>query len=140
MSKLVKLYNTTYQKYLSYLTNPTENGTYTVLMLNSDEVKDAKDLWEMVPVAQDVFTLLAPSLNAHLILLGDQNPNSPKGSAVAWLAKSSFMSPMEFKYDVDGEAIITNAGPVSQYLSALPNDPYAYFIATKIDEWEIYLL
>ena len=137
MARLVRIYNTTYRKYLAYLPEPTDNGTYTVLLLEDDAKINADYIWHLNRVAQDIFTLEVPSLDAHLVQLGDSNPNTPNGSSCAWLVKSNSQSPIELIYALDAETIITSAGSFSKYLSGIPNDPYAYFVGRSVDQWEV---
>ncbi|MBA8837906.1 hypothetical protein [Ochrobactrum sp. RH2CCR150] len=137
MARLVRIYNTTYRKYLAYLPEPTDNGTYTVLLLEDDANINADYIWHLNRMAENVFTLEVPHLDAQLIQLGDNNPNIPNGSSCAWLVKRRSQSPMELIYDRDAETITTNTGSVSEYLSGIPNDPYAYFVGRSVDQWEI---
>jgi len=104
-------------------------------LLEDDAKINADYIWHLNPVAQNVFTLEVPYLDARLVQIGDDNLNLTNRSSCAWLIKSN--SPVELIYDRDAETIVTNAGSVSEYLSGIPNDPYAYFVGRSVDQWEI---
>lgn len=140
MTEFVKIFNKTVEKHMVCLHHETEPGKYTVMLTESDAFFEGYDTWIKHSQGGNIFTLEMHPRNANLVLLGEQDPSKPNGSAVAWAAELNIASPIELIYNARDESIVTNAGSVSQHLTSIQNGPYVYFTGTSTDRWEIQYL